>query len=134
MPASRSMVPGDPSPTAAMRSQSSPAASTALFPAATRLSTPTTGPWSAWVARLIEESGRPCVIDHAALDVRPAQVDAEEIGRRGFAGIHQSAPGDVALAAVNQGSLNQNTIYGFGWDRSTARERARTDVMLVLRA
>ena len=59
MPASRSIVPGEPSPTAAMWSQSSPASWTAFLPAAARLSTPTPGPWSAWVGTLIEESGRP---------------------------------------------------------------------------
>ena len=78
MPASRSIVPGEPSPTAAMRSQSSPLASTALFPAATRLSSPSAGP-VVGLGRHADRRERPTVVvDHAALDVRAAQVDAEE--------------------------------------------------------
>ncbi len=54
-----SIVPGDPSPTAAMSSQPSPLASTARRPASARLSSPTSGPSAARVATLTAEHGRP---------------------------------------------------------------------------
>ncbi len=127
MPASRSMVPGDPSPTAAMRSQSSPALLDGLVAGGSQIVDAHDRPVVS-LGRDADRRQRPAhVVDHPALDVRPAQVDAEEIGRRSVAGIHQSVPGDVAETAVNQELVGSETIYGFGWNRSTAPERACFD-------
>ena len=77
-----SIVPGEPSPTAAISSQASPLASTASRPASASVATPASGPPGRVRLDADRRERRPRVVDDPALDVRPAEVDPQEEGGR----------------------------------------------------
>ena len=90
--ADRSIVPGEPSPTPAISSQDSPLAATARRPASARLLIPTSGPSLGLGLQAHRRERLSLVVDHAALDVGPAEVDAQVERRTTAGGAHGSSP------------------------------------------